>query len=172
MTFKVLQKTEKNKKPNNLECKLETCSEIPCSQEQKQLNAYCIFFKNVFTRYKTNMFTYWVNERVIASMFSQTLNTSVMQLQWDWRVHSLWRVNSVILWLAVLVWLWQCALCDVPQGWVLGINSRWDLHKTEDVTLGMRMRRLQKTLIAIETVPVLMWTVTSFGFCSPSVSVL
>lgn len=41
------KKKKREKKSNNLEHKLETCFEISCTQEQKQLDTYCIFIKGV-----------------------------------------------------------------------------------------------------------------------------
>lgn len=89
---------DKKKKSNNLEHKLETCSEILCIQEQKQLDTYCIFI-NVSPQLQKQHITTCINDRSIASMSSQTLNACVVQLQWDFGGHHHWQVN-VIWWLS------------------------------------------------------------------------
>lgn len=153
-----MEKKKKNPPPpDNLEHKLETCSEIPCSQVQKQLNAYYIFIKclHQLQNQRMHILSQWKDDCKCVQSNSKDLCCAASGRVW--RVHSLWRVNIVILWLAALVWLWQHALCDVPQGWILGISSCWDLHKRLRVLTWVCVwENTAKTLIAIETVPVLM----------------
>lgn len=108
MTTPPPQKKEREKKSNNLEYKLETCSKIPCPQEEKQLDAYCIFIKGVSpaTKPTCHSLPQWKEDwKYVRSTSKCLCGAAPVRLEGT--------VSDGLMWfggLADLVWLWLQAL--------------------------------------------------------------